>query len=156
MSEEETYFLPEIAVVQYCVCDVLYERKKQKIKLHGCVTTMFASIFYGEYSIYDEKDRLLGTSNNGTFSWMRKDLQTEEAKVWYDCISNVDEQYKTLYNMLQFDPGFGFKHMSDIYIEFHDAPDAEKEPDRIFDHIHIIYTSNNIWNQNKKEIIYKN
>ena len=140
-------------VIQYCVTDILYEKKRQKIKLYGCVTKMFTSSFYGEYSIYDKENRLLGISKNGIISWLREDLQTEEAKVWYDCIAGISEMYKTLQENVD-DAGMGFTHIQDIYIEFDDAPSFDDEPNRRFDHIHIIYICNNIWNRNKKSVIY--
>lgn len=140
-------------VIQYCIVDALYEKKRQPIKLYGCITKTTVAKFYGTYKIFDKEDRLLGTSKQGTISWKRDDLQTEEAKVWYDSIAGFSDQYKELANVVK-DPGLCFSHIPQIFIEFEDAPDAEENNNRRFDHVHIIYSVSNFWNNDEKLLIY--
>jgi hypothetical protein len=40
--------------------------------------------------------------------------------------------------------------MSRIFIEFEEAPSAEDDTGRRFNHIHVIYTVNNLWDEEKK------
>ena len=50
--------------------------------------------------------------------------------------------------------GMCFTNMPKIYIEFIDAPSAIKEPNRRFSHIHIFYTTNNLWDSERKILKY--
>jgi len=104
--------------------------------------------------IYDEKDRLLGISDDrGAIGFRRKDLQTEEARVWYDSISGFSEMYKDL-NTRTEDPGLDFSLVGKVFIEFTEAPDGDVDSVRRFDHIHVIYTVHNVWNTATKRLLY--
>jgi len=136
-------------VIQSCVIDVLYEKKRQEIVISGCVLDFSINSFYGPYVLTDEKNRVLGRSNNGTISFRRNDLQTEEVKVWYDSIASFSDQYKQLKTYVN-EPGLCFSHIPKVYLQFEDAPDVNVEPKRVFNHIHAIYTVNNLWHDKKK------
>lgn len=140
-------------IVQYCVVDALYECSKQPIKLGGCVVKINVAKFYGPYTLTDDKGRVLAKSIDGSTTFYRDNLQTEEARVWYDSIAGYSIQYKRLKKYLP-EPGLCFDHIPAVFIEFTDAPSMEKEPDRRFDNIHIIYTVNNLWNVKNKSLVF--
>jgi hypothetical protein len=140
-------------VIQFSVADVIYEKQRQKINLSGCINRMNIAKFYGLYSLYDSGGRLIAKSNaEGYISFKRGDLQTDVAKVWYDSIAGYSVQFKTIQAKCK-DVGLCFTHVPDVFIEFDDAPSRD-DTDRRFDHIHIIYTVNNLWNEKTKQLLY--
>lgn len=140
-------------VVQYCVSDVLYENSRQPIRLGGCVVKINVAKFYGPFTLYDDKDRVLAKSVDGSIIFHRDNLQTEETRVWYDSIAGYSLQYKRLKEHIK-EPGLCFDHIPSVFIEFEDAPSIEKEPDRKFTDVHIIYTVNNLWNKESKRLVF--
>jgi hypothetical protein len=156
-SVETKEIIPEdIPVIQIKVADVLYEKAKQQLYISGCVKSLTIAPFYGEYTLYDKENRLIGTSKKGVISFLHEDLQTNEARVWYDAIAGFSKQYRELKKVLD-DPGMDFTHITSVFLEFLDAPSAienGKAVDSVFSHVHAIYHVNNFWNIKKKILKY--
>lgn len=140
-------------VIQFCVSDLLYERARQPLPIHGCVTKITIAKFYGSYKITDKEGRVIASSTGGSVSLARSDLKTEEAKLWYDSIAGFSPEYKDLKTKVS-EPGLCFSHIPEVFIQFEEAPSVEEEPDRKFDHIHMLYSVNNFWNTTKKRLLF--
>jgi len=134
------------AVTQYLTAEVSYNREEQEYNLGGCTQKIFIESFWGQFELFDEAKRSLGKSEKGSISFLKKDLQTEAAKVWYDATTHSSAKYKLLqddYNIE--DPGLDFAHMPKVYLKFLEAPESD-----MWVHTHIFANIYNIWSPSKK------
>lgn len=154
MSEEnEEKPDPKKVVIEHRVTDVMYEKAPQELFLTRCVKTVFVSKFYGPFSIYDQSNRLLGKSKDGSISFTSKTLQTEAAKVWHESIAGYSNEYQLLKSKVD-QPGLCFSHIEGVTIRFDDAPSVEENTSRRFFHIPVFYTVHNIWDSETKTLMY--
>jgi len=77
----------EIIVLEHRVTETMFEKKLQPLTLSRCVQKVFISKFYGEFSIYDQSNRLLGESKDSMILFNKSALQTDVSKVWYEAIA---------------------------------------------------------------------
>ena len=145
---------PEAVVIQHKFTQVMYEKSPQPLYLSRCVQKVFISGFYGQFTIYDQSGRELGTSKNGTLYFAKSKLQTEAASVWYEALAGYSDEYKDLIKRNVMNVGLNFSLLSDITILFHDAPDGNEEPNRTFNHIPVYYSVHNVWNSETKKLLY--
>jgi hypothetical protein len=139
-------------VVQHLHCDLPFVSGKQELCLRHCVSKVFISSFYGDFSIYDQSGRLLGKSKESKLSLFKTDLQTEACKVWYDSSSLVGE-HDVLRNQYKVkDPGMYF-NFGNVFIEFENAP--EPRTDKVYPHIPIFYNITNVWFNQEKRVLFK-
>ena len=129
-------------VIQHLHHDLPFISGKQELSLRHCVTKIFISKFYGEFSIYDESGRLLGTSKDSKLMLYKDNLTTEVSKIWYDvgCLENEYITLKTKYQVK--DPGIFFKN-GKILFEFDSAP--KPATDKTFYHVPVFYNITNVW-----------
>lgn len=123
----------------------------QKLELCGCIQKIYIAPYYGEFEIYDKSGRLLGISKGSKLSLLRKDLQTDVAKVWYDAATITSKGYDTLVNVHGVvDPGLCVNDMSLITIKF---LNSLKDPQRYFQ-VPVFYNATNLWSDTSKLLFY--
>ena len=138
-------------VVQHLYYELPYIAGKQELCLRHCVSKVFISSFYGEFSIYDKSGRLLGKSKESKIHFLKPELQTEACKVWYDSGSIVGE-YETLKNQYKVkDPGMFF-NFGNVLIEFENAP--EPRTDKVYSHMPVFFNVTNIWLNHEKRVFF--
>jgi len=152
-SKQSTKFDLFTTFTQHLYDSVPFLKGQQPLHLVHCVQKVFVSSCYGEFSIYDKSGRLLGKSQKHELSFLKKDLTTECARVWYDAysIQGEGDVLRTTHRVP--DPGlfFGF---GDVSIEFEDAP--EIDCNYVFLHIPIFFNVTNVWDSSKKMVVYYN
>lgn len=139
-------------ITQHLYDTATYIKGKQPLQLCHCVQKVFISPFYGEFSIYDKSDRLIGKSKNGELSFLKPDLNTECAKVWHDAFSFQGESDVLLTKYKVKDPGMYFA-FGDVFFDFEDAP--ESDTSRTYWHIPVFFNVTNLWDTTKKQIFFK-
>ena len=113
---------------------------------------VFVSAFYGEFSLYDVAGRLMAKSSSSKCSFLKADLQTECAQIWYDATKIQHEHEILRQNYKVIDPGLYF-NFGNVFIEFHDAPDWDNQ--RVYAHIPIFFNITNVWQPTKKEVLFR-
>ena len=155
---------PPHVVTQYLYETLPYIRGRQPLRLYHCVQKVFLAPFYGEFSIYDKSGRLLGRSlprasaeSTGPsqpqeVSFLKRELQTECAQVWYDAYVLQGEGAVLTQQYHVEDPGlfFGF---GDVYIEFEQAPAADTS--QVYPHIPLFFHTTNVWDPLKKTLLFR-
>jgi hypothetical protein len=141
-------------VIEHLHCTVPFLAGKQDLMLRHCVHKVFVSPFYGEFTIYDQTGRTLGRSKDSKLSFVKEDLQTECAQVWYDAMATLQGQehqvLRTKYHVL--DPGLFF-HFGTVSIEFDQAPAVDSN--KVYRHIPVFFNITNVWNPQKKETLFR-
>lgn len=112
----------------------------QAIDISHCVQCAKIDRHYGEFQLLDQSDRVLGTSVGGVLSLLKKDLQTEVARVWYDAMARASPEFRRMHDVID-DPGLDLGSMQPLRIRFLNVPaDVQK-----FIHIPIQFLVTSIW-----------
>jgi hypothetical protein len=139
-------------VIQHLHYSLPFVAGRQELCLRHCVQKVFISSFYGEFTIYDAQNRVLGKSKDSKLSFMKNDLKTDIVGVWYDAMA-LQNEFSTLQHSYKvLDPGLFF-NFGNVLIEFEKAPEANNN--RVYPHIPIFFNVTNVWNATKSELLFK-
>ena len=122
----------------------------QVIEVEHCVQFIQVDSFYGEFQVLDSSGRVLGTSTRGRLSFLRKDLISDVALVWYDALARTSPEFKVLSNRFQVaDPGLDLGGLKPLKINFLSAP---KQQERI-NHIPVYSRITCVWNTSSSALV---
>jgi len=114
----------------------------QKLDVSHCVHFIQIDRHYGEFNLLDDSRRIVATSKQSKLSLLKKDLNTDVGRVWYDAISRSSLEFKRLHDTYKVeDPGLDLGCMPPVFIQFLAPPkDALK-----FVHIPVYCRISAVW-----------
>lgn len=116
-------------VVRTAFATVQLSGDPQSLDVSHCARSVQVDAHYGEFQLQDDSGRVLAVSRGGFVSLLKKDLQLEAAKVWYDALARTSAEHKRLVGME--DPGLDLGGLQPLFIRFLNVPDECEK------HIHV-------------------
>lgn len=126
-------------VVRSAFASVQLSADPQALDVSHCARSVQIDSHYGEFQLQDESARVLATSRGGYVSLLKKDLQTDVARVWYDALARTSADYKRLTGME--DPGIDLGGLQPLFIAFLSVPEGQQK----FIHIPVRFQITAIW-----------